>query len=120
MTRSQAFKQRGGFWSDPPTSPFADNSELVKASSHELATSAKARAVANEALLRTKPPGLDQTLMLPSGMAAVLIADGKFEDASHIACWMARYGTVAPLGALEQPPTGATNRCFVPVGGAPR
>ena len=93
-----SLQQSADFWSDPPTSPFADNSELVKAlvMSGQIA---KARAVANEALLRTKPWKRSNADAV-SGMAAVLMADGKFEDAGAALAGALRDRTA--LGALEQ------------------
>ena len=93
-----SLQKAAAFWSDPPTSPFADNSELVKA----LVISgqiAKARSVANEALLRTKP-WTRSNADAASGMAAVLMADGKFDEASAVLAGALRERSA--LGALEQ------------------
>jgi len=67
------------FWSDPPTSPFADNSELVAA----LVVAGrvdKAAVAADEGVRRTRPwprPNADALF----GLSAVHLADGRFEDA---------------------------------------
>ena len=92
-----SLERAAAFWRDPPTSPFADNSDLVKAlvmgGQH-----AKARAVATEALRRTKP-WMRSNADAASGMAAVMIADGEFEEAIDV------LGTAlrdrAALGNLE-------------------
>jgi ATP/maltotriose-dependent transcriptional regulator MalT/DNA-binding SARP family transcriptional activator len=70
------------YWSDAPTSPFADNAELVKAllmGGHH----AKARAVATEAVRRTLP-WTRSNADAAGGLAAVLMADGKFREASTV------------------------------------
>jgi ATP/maltotriose-dependent transcriptional regulator MalT/DNA-binding SARP family transcriptional activator len=93
-----SLERAAAFWRDPPTSPFADNSELVKAlvmGGHI----AKARTVANEALLRTKP-WTRSNADAASGMAAVLIADGRFEEGGAILASALRDRNA--LGALEQ------------------
>ena len=74
-------RTRRNFWSEAPTSPFADNSDLVKAlvlGGHI----AKARALATEALRRTKPWTRSNADAV-SGLAAVLVADGESDKASH-------------------------------------
>jgi ATP/maltotriose-dependent transcriptional regulator MalT/DNA-binding SARP family transcriptional activator len=70
------------YWSDLPTSPFADNSELVSA----LIVGGRldrARMVAEEAVRRTAPwpwPNADALY----GLAAVHLADGRAEDAVSV------------------------------------
>ena len=67
------------FWADPPNSPFADNAELVVALL-SVGDGDGARAVANDAVLRTSPwpRPFGEALY---GKGAVEIADGRFEDA---------------------------------------
>ena len=85
------------FWSDPPTSPFADNSELVKAliASGNLA---RARHIASEAIARTKPWRRSNSDAM-SGLAAVLMAEGKSEEAAQILD--NAMGDATALGGLE-------------------
>jgi len=70
------------FWSDPPTSPFADNSELVVGLIC-VGKLDRARLVAGEAVHRTSPwrrPHADAKF----GQAAVHIADGRFQEAISV------------------------------------
>jgi ATP/maltotriose-dependent transcriptional regulator MalT/DNA-binding SARP family transcriptional activator len=85
------------FWADPPTSPFADNSELVKAliASGDLA---RARRIASEAIARTKPWRRSNSDAM-SGMAAVLMAEGKPDEAAHLLDHA--MGDQSALGGLE-------------------
>ncbi len=80
------------FWADPPTSPFADNSELVVALL-SVGNIARARDMAREGLLRTRPWQRPHAFAL-AGQAAVHITDGRFSDA--IAC-LQEANLVAPL-----------------------
>jgi DNA-binding SARP family transcriptional activator len=85
------------FWSDPPTSPFADNSELVVALIGAGRID-RARAVAAEAVQRTSPwrrPNADALF----GQAAVQIAEGRHDAA--IEGLHAALGDPAILGALH-------------------
>jgi DNA-binding SARP family transcriptional activator/tetratricopeptide (TPR) repeat protein len=66
-------------WSDPPTSPFADNAELVTALL-AVGRVERARLVAAEAVVRTAPwprPHADAL----AGQAMVLMNDGRFPEA---------------------------------------
>ena len=78
----QSLELAAQYWAEPPTSPFADNSELVKAliASGDVA---RARRVASEAILRTKPWRRSQSDAM-SGMAAVLMAEGKPDEAGQL------------------------------------
>jgi LuxR family transcriptional regulator, maltose regulon positive regulatory protein len=67
------------FWSDPPTSPFADNSELASALV-AMGWLDKARAAAEEGVRRTRPwkrPNADALF----GLSTVQLADGRFDEA---------------------------------------
>jgi DNA-binding SARP family transcriptional activator len=70
------------FWADPPTSPFADNSELVVALM-SVGKISRAREMAREGLLRTEPWKRPHAYALV-GQSYVHIADSRFGDA--IAC----------------------------------
>ena len=85
------------FWSDAPTSPFADNSDLVKALVMG-GQATKARALANEAQRRTQP-WTRSNADAASGMAAVQMADGDFEEAARTLGSKLKYGPA--LGSLE-------------------
>lgn len=72
-------EQSAQFWSDPPTSPFADNQELV----HALLSAGdriRAGQVATEATIRTLPWARPHALAL-LGLASVHAANGRFEEA---------------------------------------
>ena len=67
------------FWTDPPTSPFADNSDLVIALT-AAGNLERARLVASEALRRTRPwPRPHAEAMY--GLATLQIADSRSADA---------------------------------------
>ncbi len=87
------------YWSGPPTSPFADNSELVVALV-SVGRIDQARVAANDALSRTSPwdrPNAEAHY----GHAAVLMADGRFEEA--IATLDLASADLSILGALCGP-----------------
>ena len=72
-------EQAAAVWGDQPTSPFADNAELVTAML-ALGHVERARVVASEAVRRTAPwprPHADAL----AGQASVLLNDGRFEEA---------------------------------------
>ena len=84
-------------WASQPTSPFADNSELVEVLL-ALGRFDRARHVAGEAIVRTRPwprPYADAL----SGHGAALIADGRFEEA--IEALKAARSQGASLGGLH-------------------
>jgi DNA-binding SARP family transcriptional activator len=102
-------------WSEGPTSPFADNSALVKA----LVMSGqfrKARAVATEAIRRTQP-WVRSHSDAASGMAAVLMADGEFEQANQVLSAALRHE--AALGSLEALLSAEQVDALYLAGGAP-
>ena len=67
------------FWSDPPTSPFADNAEFAAALVASGRTD-RALIAASEGVRRTHPWRRPTSDAL-SGLAAVQMADGRFDDA---------------------------------------
>jgi DNA-binding SARP family transcriptional activator len=69
------------FWADPPTSPFADNADLVVALL-AMGKAERARTVADEAVRRTRPWPRPTSHAL-YGRAAVRIHDGLFEEAAR-------------------------------------
>jgi DNA-binding SARP family transcriptional activator len=72
-------EQAAAVWSDQPTSPFADNAELVTAML-ALGQIDRARAAASDAVVRTAPwprPHADAL----AGQAGVLINDGRASEA---------------------------------------
>ena len=90
-------ERAAALWSQAPTSPFADNADLVKALVMG-GQIARARAIATEALQRTKP-WTRSNADASDGMAAVLIADGKFREAASLLKGALR--DRGALGALE-------------------
>jgi DNA-binding SARP family transcriptional activator len=80
LTEAVASLQRAAaFWTDPPTSPFADNADLVLALL-AVGLPEKARLVASEAIRRTEPwpRPLGHARY---GVAAVHVFDGRFSAA---------------------------------------
>jgi DNA-binding SARP family transcriptional activator len=75
----QSLQSAARFWSDPPTSPFADNYELV-AALLSVGDIVEARQVARDALLRTRPWRRPYALA-HFGLAAVHLVDGRLSDA---------------------------------------
>ena len=67
------------FWADPPTSPFADNSELVVALL-SIGDIARARLMASEGLLRTEPWKRPHCYAL-AGQAHVYLSDIRLGEA---------------------------------------
>ena len=85
------------YWSQPPTSPFADNAELVAALLADGDIPA-ARAAANEGIRRTAPwprPHADAHY----GLALVCIAEGQFDRALTVLDRLRRNPSV--LGAVH-------------------
>ena len=72
-------EQAAKFWTDPPTSPFADNAELV-AALLAVGRVEQARAVAAEAARRTSPWPRPHAHAL-YGLTSVLLADGRLDEA---------------------------------------
>jgi DNA-binding SARP family transcriptional activator/tetratricopeptide (TPR) repeat protein len=81
------------FWSDPPTSPFADNTDLVLAL---LATggSERARAIASDAIRRTEP-WPRPLAHARYGLASVHVYDERYEAAVNELTEAKTEGTVA-------------------------
>jgi LuxR family maltose regulon positive regulatory protein len=75
----QNLEHAAQIWAEPPTNPFADNSELVVALM-SVGRLDRARATAADGVVRTSPwqRPLAEALF---GQAAVLMADGRFKDA---------------------------------------
>ncbi len=85
------------FWADPPTSPFADNAELV-ATLLALGRVERARAVAVEAVNRTDPwPRPRANAMY--GLASVMVTDGQTSEALEVL--RAIHGNSEVLGGLH-------------------
>ena len=85
------------FWADPPTSPFADNAELV-ATLLALGRLERARAVAADAVNRTDPwPRPKANAMY--GLANVMVADGQTAEALEVL--RAVHGNSEVLGGLH-------------------
>lgn len=93
-----ALERSRAFWQEAPTSPFADNCEeaLTLISTGDL-TVAEERA--REGIRRTKPWPLPQA-MAEFGLANVLQAQGRFDDAAGILRRLARHPWSE--GALRQ------------------
>ena len=86
------------FWNDPPTSPFADNSEFVVALILRDQVE-KARTVAMESVQRTRPwrrPHAEAQY----GLAAVFMTEGRFDEAIRLLS--GAVGERGILGSLDE------------------
>ena len=111
-----SLERAAALWSDPPTSPFADNSELVKALVMHGHT-ARARTVATEAMRRTQPWSRSHA-DAASGMATVLMAEGDFARATLLLDSALRDRRA--LGALERLLLAQRADALFLSGGSPR
>jgi DNA-binding SARP family transcriptional activator len=97
----QSLEQATRFWSDLPSSPFADNAELVQSLLYDDDT-ARAELLANRGVLSTVPWARPQA-EAQYGMAAVLSHQGRFSESAgvlrHVLANPAALGATAEIGA---------------------
>jgi ATP/maltotriose-dependent transcriptional regulator MalT/DNA-binding SARP family transcriptional activator len=97
----QSLEQAAHFWSDLPSSPFADNAELVLSLLYR-DDDARAQALADAGAMRTSPWERPQA-EAQYGRAAVLSHQGRFSESAqvlrHVLAAPATLGATAEIGA---------------------
>lgn len=92
----QCLELAANYWGDPPTSPFADNIELVKALISSGDTMSAERIAIN-ATIRTKPWPRPHAIAL-WGLARVHVANGRFDEAVRVIDEALKHGSA--LGTI--------------------